>query len=117
MNSDGKVEVDDLEGSVENIASQIAHEVFSHNKIYHFCIFVLFIHDSFVLLQLQRLLTAKLKKDGLVGIPDKLIDNMSIQIAVIEREKQSARDSSLKAFNVDLPNLLHFESNVARQVV
>lgn len=117
MDSYGKVEIDDLKGSVENIASQIAHEVLSHHKIDHFLLFVLFIHNSFVLLQLQRLLTAKLKKDGLAGLPHKLIHDMSIQIAVIEREKQSARDSSLKAFNVDLPNFLHFESNIARQVV
>jgi len=36
LDSYGKVEIDDLKGSVENIASQIAHEVLSHHKIDHF---------------------------------------------------------------------------------
>jgi 4-diphosphocytidyl-2C-methyl-D-erythritol kinase len=52
--------------------------------------FVLLVDDSFVLFQLQGLLTTELYQDGLAALANKLVDDVPIEIAVVEGEEQGA---------------------------
>lgn len=89
----------------------------SDHEVDHLLFFVLLVDDSFVLFQLQGLLTTELHQDGLAAFADKLVDDVPIQIAVVEGEEEGAGDGPLQSFDVQLPNLLHFETDIARYVI
>lgn len=42
---------------------------------------------------------------------------MSIQISIVEGEEQCSGDGSLQTLNIQLPNLFHFEADIAGQVI
>lgn len=88
MNGDGEVEIDDLEGCVEDISFQVADVILTDDEVYHPCLLVFFVDYAFVLLQLQGLLAAELDQNGLAAFTHELINNMPIQVAVVERKKQ-----------------------------
>lgn len=50
LNSNRKIQVDDLEGSVEDVAGEVADEVLPDHEINHFLLLVLLVHDSLVFL-------------------------------------------------------------------
>lgn len=74
MNGYGEVEVNDLEGCVEDISLQVTDVILTDDKVYHPCLLVFFVDDAFVLLQLQGLLAAELDQNGLAALAHELID-------------------------------------------
>lgn len=117
MNGDGEVEVDDLEGGVEDITLKVADVILTDDEVYHPCLLVFFVDYAFVLLQLEGLLATELDQNGLAALTDKLINNMPIQVPIVEREKQRARDGAPQPLNINLRHFLDLESYIARQVV
>jgi hypothetical protein len=63
MNRYSEVQIDDFKGSVEDISFEIAHKILPNDKINHLLILILLEHNSFVLLQLKRLLSAELDEN------------------------------------------------------
>jgi len=117
LNGDCQIEIDDLEGSIENIALKVAGKLLPDHKVYHLGLLVFFISDSFVLFQQDRVLSGKLKHDGFIAFPHKLVHYISLQVAIVKGEEESARDSPFEPFYVDWDKLSNFETNITRKIV
>ena len=62
-------------------------------------------------------MAAELDENGLASFAHELVDDMPIEVAVVEGEKQRARDGAPQSFNIDLRHFLHLEAHIARQIV
>ena len=116
LDCDREVEVHYFKGSEEDVTNQVAGELLPDCEIDDFFLVVPFDGDSLFLWKLHWFLPAKLKKNGLVS-SNKLRNNVFIQITIMERKKKGPWNWGCQAFNINTEEFLHFEADIAGEVV
>ena len=89
LKCNSQVEIDNFKGSQEDISYKITVELCTHHKVNNFLLFILFESNAFVLLQKKRFLPTELQQNCFASSVSELLDDTSVHVTVIERNKKS----------------------------
>lgn len=94
LDSDCQVEVEDLEGSKEDISFEATLKLSPDHIVDQFVGLVLFYGDHVTLLQFNRFLSFELEDNGLVPFASELVENMFRKVAVVDATEKSGLNIS-----------------------
>ena len=117
MDGNSQVEIDDLKGGVEHITFKVTRKLLSNHEVNHLRYFIFFVCYPFLFLELNGILGCKLKENCFLTFAYKLINYLSIKIAVVESKKEGTRNVTFQSFNIYRYKFSNLEANIAGKIV